>query len=545
MASNSIAPWAAREASIEIQPARNTACILLVVTIRLFEDKSTMIRSFCVLLLVANGLSYCYSRESVAPNILWIIAEDLGPELSCYGTPEVQTPALDGLAHCGMLYNNAFTVTPVCSTSRSSFMTGMYAMSIDAQNHRSHRDGTNPLPRGVRVLTDWLRPAGYYTGNIRVLTNDPDKKAFYYGTGKTDWNFTYPKGKKPFDTAKFSDLKQHQPFYAQINFSETHRGKAWQQAHKHIDHLADPAKVVIPPYYPDHPVTRAVWAQYLNCVMAADKKVLFILDLLKQDGLDKNTIVLFIGDHGRAMPRGKQWPYDSGLHIPLIIYWPEGNPDLPAPAGYRRGTRSDQLVASIDLTATTLAWAGIDKPEKMQGRVLFGPNADKPRQMLFGGRDRGDETVFHIRTVRTDRFRYIRNAYPERPFLQINRYKEASYPIIGLLRHLHATGQLTGPPAVLMADHRPAEELYDIKADPYEIHNLADDPAYAQTKQRLATALDAWLAKVGDKGGTPEDPAIVAKWEAKMKQVYDKGLKSRPADWYLSHPALGPYRIKK
>jgi arylsulfatase A-like enzyme len=279
--------------------------------------------------------------------------------------------------------------------------------------------------------------------------------------------------------------------------------------------------------------------------MAADKKVAFIMDLLKRNGLDKNTIVLFMGDHGRAMPRGKQWPYDSGLHIPLVIYWPEGNANLPLPKGYARGTKSEQLIASIDLTATTLAWAGVNKPAKMQGRVLFGESAEPPRKMLFAGRDRGDETVFHIRTVRDARFRYIRNAYPERPFLQLNRYKESSYPIIGLLRHLHAKGELTGPPAVLMSAKRPAEELYDLEADTYEIHNLADDPAHAETKQRLSAALTRWQDEINDKGRTPEDPAIAAKWEADMKRIYDKRNESRRDDWFQSHPALGPYQVKQ
>ncbi len=478
------------------------------------------------------------------PNILWIIAEDMGPELGCYGTPECHTPALDGLARRGVLYQNAFTVTPVCSTSRSSFMTGMYAMAIDAQNHRSHRNGDNPLPDGVRVITDWLRPAGYTTANITKLTDDLKLRKFYKGTGKTDWNFAYPPGKKPFDVKQWDELKGNQPFYAQINFSETHRGGAWANAHKYIDKLADPAKVVIPPYYPDHAVTRAVWAQYLNAVMAADKKVGFILDLLRRDGLDKNTIVLFIGDHGRAMPRGKQWPYDSGLHIPLVIYWPEGNPDLPAPTGYERGSKNSDLIASIDLSATTLAWAGVKKPKKMQGHVFMGAQAEPPRKYLFGGRDRGDETVFHIRTVRDKHYRYIRNKYPERPFLQINRYKEQSYPIIGLLRHLQARGELSGPPAVLMAPNRPAEELYAIDSDPWEIKNLADSPKYVAVKTRLAKALDEWIVDIDDKGRIPEDPAIIKMWEDRMIKGYAKRLAARPEDWYLTAPALGPYGIK-
>lgn len=507
---------------------------------------STLRRNLIVILalhavLLAGGTLGAADQR---PNILWIIAEDLGPELGCYGTPEVRTPALDSLAERGMLFRNAFTVTPVCSTSRSSFMTGMYAMAIDAHNHRSHRDGTNPLPDGVRVITDWLRDGGYTTANIRKLTDDRDKGAFYRGTGKTDWNFTYPKGRKPFDLSDWDQLKDHQPFYAQVNFSETHRGHAWATAHEHIDQLADPAKVIIPPYYPDHPVTRAVWAQYLNTVMALDKKVAFVLDLLKRDGLDKNTVVVFLGDHGRAMPRGKQWPYDSGLHIPLIVYWPENNPNLLEPQHYRRGGKSEQLIASIDLSATTLALAGVAKPPKMQGRVFLGSEAEPPRQYVFGGRDRGDETVFHVRTVRDRQFRYLRNKYPERPFLSINRYKEASYPIIGLLRYLHERGELTGPPAVLMADHRPAEELYDLKNDPWEIHNLADDPAHADVKLRLASVLTQWQDEIDDKGRIPEDPAIIAHWEEAMKKTYDKGLQSRPKDWFLSAPALGPYRLK-
>lgn len=496
-----------------------------------------------VALLLAPNLKSLQAAER--PNILWIIAEDMGPELGCYGTPEVKTPTLDRLAEKGMLFNNAFTVTPVCSTSRSSFMTGMYAMSIDAQNHRSHREGTNPLPDGVRVITDWLRPAGYTTGNVRKLTNDRKLAKFYKGTGKTDWNFTYPKGKQPYDVKNWDELKNQQPFYAQINFSETHRGGAWNTSHEHIGYQADPAKVKIPDYYPDHPVTRAVWAQYLNAAMAVDKKVAFILDLLKRDKLDKNTIVIFFGDHGRAMPRGKQWPYDSGLHIPLIVYWPEGNANLPVPKNFKRGSKSDQLIASIDLSATTLALAEINKPDNMQGQVFLGNQSEPAREYLFGGRDRGDETVFHIRTVRNHRYRYLRNKYPEHPFLQINRYKEASYPIIGLMRHLHAEGQLTGPSLALMAKSRPQEELYDLQNDPWETKNLIDSPTHQATRKELTQALDQWVVAIDDKGRIPEDPSIPKFWDDRSIRNYTKRLESRPKDWFLSDPALGPYKIKE
>ncbi len=512
--------------------------------------KFRILLTTAILIMAASLQFSSASAQAAKPNILWIIAEDMGPELACYGTPEVKTPALDALAANGVRYTNAFTITGVCSTSRSSFMTGMYAMAIGAHNHRSHRSDNFPLPDGVRVITDWLRPAGYTTANIKNLTRDAKLKKFFKGTGKTDWNFKYnspvdPK-LKPFDTANWSDLKDKQPFYAQINFSETHRGSAWNNAHTEIpgEDWLDPAKVKIPPYYPDHPVTRGVWAQYLNTVMAVDKKVAFIREQLKQDGLDKNTVIVFLGDHGRAMPRGKQWVYDSGLSIPLIIYWPEGNPDLPAPANYKRGSVNDQLIESIDLSATTLSLAGVEKPAKMQGRIFLGDKSEAERQYAFGGRDRGDETVLMIRTVRDKRYRYLRNKYPERPFLQINRYKEKQYPIIGLMRDLHSQGKLSGPPAVLMQPNRPKEELYDLKEDPYEIHNLIHSPDHKEIKVRLSKALDAWMDSIDDKGRIPEPKEVTDHWENDASKRRDAELAARPKDWYLTAPALGPYQIK-
>lgn len=462
--------------------------------------------------------SVLFAKER--PNILWIIAEDMGPELGCYGHPEVYSPVIDKLAADGVRYTRAFTVTPVCSTSRSSFMTGMYAHSIGAHNHRSHRQDGFSLEPGVRVITDWFRPAGYHTANIRTFpTDNPDPK-FYQGTGKTDWNFSYlsPNGNKnPFDTANWDQLKSNQPFFAQINFPETHRGAAWNNAHKYIDHPANPAKVKIPPYYPDHPVTRADWAQYLNTVMALDKKVGFVLDKLERDGLADNTVVFLVGDHGRAMVRGKQWPYDSGLNVPMIIRWPKG---IPAPQGFQPGSVDDRIVASIDWAATALDIAGITKPAQMQGQIFLGAHDEGERQYAFAGRDRGDETVDFIRTVRSKQYRYIKNFYPERPFTQLNRYKVNSYPVLRLMQQLHQKGELSGPPSFLMASTRPEEELYDLQSDPYEIHNLADSPAHQARLKTMRGALTNWMDTIKDKGRIPESPETIAIHEAAMKENY-------------------------
>ncbi len=436
------------------------------------------------------------------PNILWLIAEDFGPHLGCCGTKEVWTPNLDKLAADGVRYTRFFAGN-VCSPSRSSFMTGMYAITIGAHNHRSHRDDGYKLPDGVRVLSDWMRDAGYFTANIREL---PEACGFK-GTGKTDWNFAYEG--KPFDSANWTDLKAHQPFYAQVNFSETHRKFRGPKK-------ADPAKVEIPPYYPDHPVTRADWAAYLDDTSELDRKVGLILQQLEKDGLADNTVVVFFGDNGQAHVRGKQFCYDSGLHTPLIIRWPKKF--LPAKHS-QPGTLDHRLIASIDLAPTMLAIAGAPKPPKMQGRVFLGDRCEVERQYVFGARDRCDETVMRIRSVRDARHRYIRN-FTNGPFLATNAYKERQYPVWNLLKELHAQGKLTPPQAFLCQPRMPAEELYDLEKDPFEINNLANSPEHQDVLTRLRSVLEQWIEEANDQGRVAEPPGT---WTGSAAAAAKKG----------------------
>ena len=185
---------------------------------------------------------------------------------------------------------------------------------------------------------------------------------------------------------------------------------------------------------------------------------------LEDDGLADNTVVVFFGDNGQAHVRGKQFCYEEGLHVPLIIRWPKNFP--PPQAASSRARSSDRLLMAIDLAPTMLAIAGAAKPPKMQGEIFLGDRAAPPRQYVFGARDRCDETVFRLRTVRDARYRYIRNFTPERPFLQANAYKEQQYPVWNLLKELHAEGKLTPVQEVLCAPTMPEEELYDLDADP-------------------------------------------------------------------------------
>jgi N-sulfoglucosamine sulfohydrolase len=437
------------------------------------------------------------AAEVARPNILWLVAEDFGPHLGCYGTGQVWTPNLDRLATEGVRYTRAFTTAPVCSASRSAFMTGMYQTTIGAHNHRSHRDDGYQLPDGVKVAPDWFRAAGYFTANVTTFPQD----VHVVGTGKTDWNFTHQG--KPFDSAEWSALKPHQPFFAQVNFKETHRAFTSPKR-------AEPAKVVIAPYYPDHPVTREDYAKYLDAASELDEKVGRILKRLEADGLAETTIVVFSGDHGEAHVRGKQFCYDEGLHIPLIIRWPSAS---PAPKHFQAGTVDDRLIAAIDFLPTLLdVAAGTPKPPSMQGEIFLGDHARAPRRYVFGARDRCDETVFRFRTIRDDHYRYIRNFMPERPFLQPNDYKERSYPVWNLIKELAAQGKLTPVQAVLAAPQMPPEELYDVVEDPYQIHNLADSsvPEHRAARQRLSAALERWIEESNDQGRTPEPSAVAA-----------------------------------
>ncbi len=459
-------------------------------------------------------------------NILWILAEDFSPHLGCYGTTQVSTPNLDRLAAEGMRFERAFTTAPVCSASRSAMMTGMYQTTIGAHNHRSHRTSEFPLPAGVRPITAWMRDAGYFTANV---VDFPAPLAFS-GTGKTDWNFHQPD--KPFASRSWADLKTHQPFYAQINLSETHRqlqanfeaGRAFPAPRR-----IDPAVVDIPPYYPDCPEVRADWANYLDDVDALDRKVGDILALLERDGLADHTLVIFLGDHGQAHVRGKQWCYDSGLRIPLLMWWPRA---LPAPAGFKPGTVSGQIVEAIDLAPTSLVLAGAAKPPAMQGRVLFGPRAEAPREFAFGARDRCDETVFRLRTARDARYRYIRNFTPEKPFYALNRYKENQYVAIPAMRRLHEQGKLNAVQEALFAAHMAPEELYDTEADPHETVNLIDSkiPEHVAALERLRAALEKWIDETDDQGRFLESPAQIARYDDEAEAWSRRTFKRRYND---------------
>ncbi len=424
------------------------------------------------------------------PNILWLTAEDNGPEWGCYGFPLVRTPNVDLLAAQGVRFTRAFAPAPVCSASRSAFMTGTFQIASGAHHHRSHRKDGFKLPAGVKLITEYFRSKGYFTCNV-----GPNFAPGVDGRGKTDFNFT-PEG-KPFDGTQWSQRKPGQPFFAHFNFQATHKGPAFPAARKFNNVLVDPNKVPLPPYWADHPVIRDEFANYLDAVNHLDWQIGEVMKRLEEEGLAENTLVAFFGDNGRCLLRGKQWLYDAGIHVPLVIRWP-GH-------GIEPGSVREDPVSLLDLTATSLGAAGVELPKTMHGRPLFGAGA-REREHIFAARDRCDITVDRIRAIRTRHYKYIRNFMPDRPYTQHNDYILRSYPTFSVMKELHAAGKLSGAELVFMQPRKPEEELYDVTADPHEVNNLAGSAAHQHIRKALRAKLDAWIEEVNDQGRFPEKP---------------------------------------
>ena len=426
------------------------------------------------------------------PNIVWIFVDDMSANFSCYGEKTIETPRVDALAREGTRFSRAFVTAPVCSPCRSALITGMYQTSIGAHHHRSGRGKLKiHLPDGVVPAPVLFQRAGYYT-----CIGSPETKG--RGLGKTDYNFEWDRSM--YDGNDWSLRKPGQPFFMQI---ELHGGKfgaggAWRKAvNERFGSLTKAEDVTLPPYYPRDPVLLDDWARYLDSVRYTDMQVGDVIDRLKREGILDQTFVFFMTDHGISHARGKQFLYDEGIHVPFVVRGP----------GITAGAVRDDLVEHIDMTAASLALAGIEIPASMQGRDILAADY-RPRDAVFAARDRCDETVERIRCVRTEKYKYIRNFYPQRPHLQPNRYKDAK-PIVRRLREMHAAGELSKlQERLLFSPTRPQEELYDLAANPHEVNNLAGDSKYADTLARLRGRLERWMEDTNDRGRTPESEAM-------------------------------------
>jgi len=416
----------------------------------------------------------------IRPNVLWIVSEDNGPHLGAYGDGYARTPTLDALAEEGVRYTNASSNAPVCAPARSTLITGMYAPSLGSQHMRSRA----VLPDHVRLLPQYLREVGYYCTN----------------NAKEDYNFQTPAGAwdESSPQAHWRHRSAGQPFFSVFNIGVTHESRIWPKGDGKTEH--DPGAVTIPPYHPDVPETRRDWAQYYDNLSALDSRVASILGELAEDGLADDTIIFYFSDHGPGMPRGKRWLYQSGLHVPLIIRIPERCRDQ-APA--ERGGEVERLVSFVDFAPTVLSVAGIPIPEHMQGRAFLGPREAHPRRYTFGYRDRMDERYDMSRSVFDGRYKYIRNYLPHRAQAQYLEY-QWRMPTMQVWEGLYEAGALSGAQSAFF-ERKPTLELYDVRADPFEVNNLASSLPHRTVLERLNRVHREWMLAVRDLGLLPED----------------------------------------
>ena len=428
------------------------------------------------------------------PNVVWIFGDDLGTELGCYGYPEVATPHVDRLAAEGIRFTHAFATAPVCSPSRTAIQTGRYQTTVGGHHHDTEAKPT--LPSSTPTVTQLMRRAGYFVTNGSGL--DPADTRI----AKSHFNFVYDP-QEYFDGADWSARAAGQPFFAQVQIKEPHR--------PFVTNVGPRPNAPIPPYYPEHPVTRADWDNYLASVEEFDRKERLILERLDREGIADRTIVVLFGDHGRPHVRDKQWLYDGGLHVPLIVRWP---------GKLAAGGVDERLVSLLDLMPTTLVAAGVAVPE-LPGADLL--NTDwRGHERLFAARDRCGDALDRIRSVRTREFKYIRNFHPDRPYTQHSGYKKLQYPVETLMKVLHAQGDWDSP---WMAPTRPSEELYDLEGDPHEMHNLAADPRHARRLAAMRDALDRWIVDTGDLGAIDEGETVdLEALRASKWQYYERGM---------------------
>lgn len=439
---------------------------------------------------IVSSVTIPAAHAAQRPNIVWIFVEDMNGWMGCYGDATVPTPNIDRLAKRGVRFDRCYMPAGVCSATRSAIALGAMQTSLGVHNHRSSR-GRVPgevihLPKGVKTVYETFRKNGYYVADTG---------------GKNDFNFVWSKDDLYDQTGRgtgfrgplWTNRKKDQPFFAQIQLrggknsgkfvSNTAKGKNGTST--------DPAKMKIPPYYPDHAIMRREYAHHYDCVRQTDDEVGQIIAALKKDNVLENTIVFFWTDHGMRLPRHKQWLYEGGVRVPLVV----AGPGIPA------GAARDDLVSGIDITVTSLALAGIKAPKHMEGRDFFSKDY-KPREFVISARDRCDYTIERVRAVTTKRYKYLRNFLADRPFMQPQYRDGRDYVEIG--RRLNAEGKLTPAQAFMWSKKRVPEELYDLDNDPHEINNLAGDPKYADALKQHQAILADWIKKTDDKGQYPE-----------------------------------------
>jgi arylsulfatase A-like enzyme len=431
------------------------------------------------------------------PNILWLTSEDHGPQMGCYEDANATTPNVDALAAKGMTFTKVWSCAPCCAPARTAIISGMYPGSVGGEHMRS----MVAMPSGKKMYPQFLRDVGYYCGNNK----------------KEDYNLRKPEGvwNDSSNEAHWRNRKDEQPFFVIFNSEKSHEFKLYKRPH---EQLLDPSKVRVPAYNPDVPEIRRDWAQYYDIITDVDADAGERLEELEEDGLTEETIVFYYGDHGSGMPRCKRWPSNSGLHVPLVVYFPKKWRHL-APKEYQPGGKSDRMVNFVDLAPTLLSLAGIKPPDWMQGYAFAGQYQSEFQPLLFGGRGRMDEIPDLVRSVTDGRYVYLRNYMPHLSQAQ-HVGTQFLIPTTAVWYDMYQNGECNEAQSIFWRKPRYSEELYDLQNDPDEVNNLAGSPAHKEILEKLRAANHEHLLEIKDVSFLPEGEIHVRSAES---SPYDMG----------------------
>ncbi|MGK7396628.1 MAG: sulfatase-like hydrolase/transferase [Candidatus Cyclobacteriaceae bacterium M3_2C_046] len=456
-----------------------------------------------IAIISLNAFAQNQQNELPPPNIIWISWEDVSPNLGAYGDDYAHTPHMDQLAREGITYLNAYSNYPVCAPARATIITGQYASAFGGQFMRVR---STPSAE-VRLFPELLRQAGYYCTN--------DAKTDYQMISDND--ITWDESGRG---ARWQGRKPNQPFFSVINFGTTHEGHSRSQNTSWVAQINqalagrrhDPDLAPVPPYLPDTRQVRENIALYYDNLTYTDSTSNLILEQLEREGLAENTIIMMWGDHGWGLSRGKRWPYQSGLKVPLIIKIPEKYQQaILASRGYKPGDQVEELVSFVDFAPTMLSLAGIEIPGYMQGQAFLGPQAAAPRSYVYGGRGRMDETYECMRTVINQDFLYLRNYMWHLPYAQTVRSMETQL-IMQDWRRKNLEGNLNQEQQLFFQYPKPVEELYDLKQDPHQVNNLVEKPGYKEILNQFRQANQDWLVRIQDVGLITEPELDLIRW---------------------------------
>ena len=456
--------------------------------------------------------TYCNSSDEKL-NVIWISCEDMGPVLGSYGVKEISTPNIDKLADEGIKYTNAYSTVGVCAPSRFSIITGMYPARLGAHNMRTgnfytykdpdkltykqnkgvvDKSGINVpeyevvTPTNIKAFTEYLRNENYYCINN-------NKCDYQFNSPFTAWD-------EVSGNISYDDRPENTPFFYVKNLMVTHESRIWLRKNEPITVNKDILK--IPAYYPDIPEVRNDIAIKYSNIQEMDRQVGEIISDLEMNDLLEKTIIFFWSDHGGNLLRQKRAVGNSGLKVPLIVRFPDG---------FRSGEVDNRIVSLMDLGPTTMSLLGIKPPSFLDGKAFLGKYKTKPRNYAFGSADRFDESTDMQRSVIDGRYVYIKNFMPELPLIYRNKYRE-QISMNKKIIQMDKDDELIGDSKYIFMKSKQDEELYDLKFDPYEVNNIANNPDYKDKLVELRNALKSWQNEIDDKGFTNESELINEFW---------------------------------